>query len=254
MTTEFHSPEVDDRQERFPGYAEELSRHRERERALKMAWATPLPGPLREAFCDPHAEVSCGRLRAVTLGDLVLLGRLKSPLVGALIAKMAGEEYVEQPKAIALDDFEVAEALLLWSRPHIEVRRLLDGSSRAFRKQAVSVFSRVREGERPVLAEQIVLHLFRAFRTSVALRASQGSGAETVIQYGEGADGFGWWLCVLGTMMRDFGMSRDYALEELPLAQALALQAWSQYSSGLGLELESDGYIAQEAASGAGKS
>ena len=190
----------------------------------------------------------------MTLGDLILLGRLKSPLVGALIAKMAGEEYAEQPKAILLDDFEVAEALLLWSRPHGEVRRLLDGSAQAFRKQAMTALLRVRQDQRPALAEEIVLHLFRSFQTSVALRAPEGSGAETVIQYGEGADGFGWWLCLLGTMMRDFGMSRDYALEELPLAQALALQAWSQYSSGTGLELESDGYVAQEAANSAGKS
>ncbi len=234
-------------EEMFRGYAEELEKRARREAALKLAWATPLPGPLGEAFGGAQCDIAGVLLRAVTLGDLLLLTQLGSPLVPALTKKMAGEEFVAEGETIQLDDFDVAEAAFLWSQPHAEARRRLRDSLPGFKARAWRWIARVDSERRAELAEGVVLHLFRAFRTSVALRVPAANRVEGVIQYGESADGFGWWLCLLGTMMRDFGMSRDYALEELPLAQAFALQAWGQYSAGHGLELESDGYIAQEA-------
>ena len=233
--------------EPFPGFAEDLQRHRERAARLKRAWAAPLPGPLREAFCHPWSATAAGRLRPVTLGDLMVLTRWESPLIAALTAKMAGEEGAGGGFTVRLSDHDVAMAALLWTLPHARAWALLEESPAEFGRRAMARLARWPGEEREALAEMLLRHLLGAFRTSVALHAPAGEGAERVFQYGEASDGFGWWLYLLGTMMRDFGMTREYALGELPLAQAFALQAWSQYSAGHGLELASEGYIAQEA-------
>jgi hypothetical protein len=48
-------------------------------------------------------------------------------------------------------------------------------------------------------------------------------------------------------MMRDFHMSRDYVMDELPMVEAFAYRAWSAEANPFGgVDRVSDGYIAQE--------
>jgi hypothetical protein len=222
---------------------EEYERHIGRCHRFSLAASYPLAGPLFDAFGCPEYQVCGMTLRPVTLGDVAFLSALRHPLIDALAARLAGEE---EGKDFEINGEDVAVASSLWSEPHRKaIARWAEGKD-YYRSQALAAFVLLPEKDRALLAQGVFAHLTRPFKTFVPLRAPASAGeTTTVYQSATASDGFGWWLGLVGAMVRDFNMPLDYVLAELPLIQAIVLSRWGQWSAGL--ELDGDGYVAQEA-------
>lgn len=236
-------------QDRYAGFVEDAKRYLARRKRIAIAWGLPLPGALLEGFCRPESEVAgIGRLRAVTLGDFILLAELRHPLYDVVACRMTGEAHPDAGKPIKLTVEEVAAALYLWTHPAADMHRLIKRDAGRFWSKSNNLFWSPREADMEGVAGALVLHVLRCFKTSVALEAPSSEGEDPRSTHAPENDGFGWWLGLLGTLMRDFHVPPDDALWEFPLIQAFALHGWHRYTSGRGLELSSDGYIAQAAA------
>ncbi len=144
----------------------ELRAAEARAEALRQAQATPLPGPLREAFTTAGAREIYGlRLVPVVASHLILMQQLRPQ------PAPNGESQAD------LDPVELCELLFLLSRPPSESRSLLTTGREAYREAALRATADRIPARAEVwrdIGEALAQHLADAFATQVELSAREG--------------------------------------------------------------------------------
>lgn len=222
--------------------------------AMRRANADPLPGPLLDAFLPAPALT-----RPVVAGDFIVLKRLNSPLLEQFFKThelarrvRAGTAAPEEQVSTTLTNDETAELLYLFGNPSGRTRALLAKLSIAeFRTQAVDWVNK--SGAAEQLKERLDA-LQAAFsniwRTALEYDAEDAAGETTVtfpVAAAGAPDGLGWWLDYLARLCSRFPWTRDFVLDELPMAEGFALLAWSVENNGIEpVRRVGKGYIATE--------
>lgn len=226
---------------------EELAREAALEARLaarRQAAGCILPGPLAAAFAihgpDPAA------LRPVTLGDLAILSAWQHPLARALELWLSGQPLAAIAAQTPLGPVALGLAQWLWTQPACVARAALAQCPRS--ALAVGDPSPPSYPSDPAAGEswRYLLHVVSGFATlfSHTEPTADGQAGAVLYQAETVADGVGWWLRAYGTLLREFHLRPDAALDT-PLSQALALQMWVR-DEGAGLVRTSAAYIEQE--------
>ena len=142
---------------------EQVAQNTREQTARSLAHATPLPGPLREAFAAKPPKIGRLQLRDITLDDLLWLEDLEHPMAKFIPGIVAGE-VKEPPMSLP----QIREVLFLWSQPPDAIEKLMDTGPDAFRAAARKVRLGASVGLMdPKLGEALGQLIARAFSTLV---------------------------------------------------------------------------------------
>jgi hypothetical protein len=255
--------------ERYAGFTKDLEAHIAKSAARRAASATPIPGSLRIAFTDDPAPVCGFNLYPVVAAHIIFLQKINSPLIEAMRLLL---ELADKPEAVRAEALkraqgvkntetaseaaarlrtETVETFFIFTKPPAHIRALLKQGRDIFRETAMrEIVDKIAIAGLQDIQEAIGEHFANGFATAISYRAKKtaGDGSMTIGDDDGGDDGLGWWLNVVGTMVRDFHMPLNYVLDELPLNQAFAFLAWNtETAPWASADRTSDGYVAQEA-------
>lgn len=171
-------------QELYPGHAAEAARHEARGAILSEANATPLPGPLLDAFAHVPEEIGGLKIRALVHYDFVLLKKLGSPLLDQLKrgAKSVQDQTAEPQQTTTFSDEQSYEMILQFSRPIEAAAALVEKGVAHFRTTAIrEIGMKLGPVESALLVKAIEKEFIRAFSTVIKYVARDPGGS------GEGA-------------------------------------------------------------------
>lgn len=156
-----------------------------RELATAVAHATPLPGPLLEAFAQPALRAAGLTFAPLTAYHLVLLQQIDAPIIRKMQAaaewraRQEGGETADEPQ-ITSEVEAIYEQIFLLTRPSREGRAALAAGRAAFREAALAAVADTLPADPRVLAgvvEAAELHFVRAMSTRVEYGAPvEGQG------------------------------------------------------------------------------
>lgn len=155
---------------------EEYERWQRRCEVGPGAQAEVLPGPLAEAFDPQVVEVAGLKVRQLVHYDYVLLRRLDSPLYRRVLE--LGKP-AEERRDVPFSDEEGYEIIVQFTRPCVEVKRLVDRLGRTgFREFCIEQIGMLSPGEVEVLAGAAVRTFVEGAATALRYRqASEGDGS-----------------------------------------------------------------------------
>lgn len=137
----------------------QVAEHERELRARAVAHATPLPGPLADAFAGRPPRVGPHQLRDVMLDDFCLLQELGSPLAELMSAP--------RPNVPDLTLAQLRELVFLWTRPLEEAEALLAQGPAAWQKAVARFRLGVRLADLPRIVEAVAANIARAFSTKI---------------------------------------------------------------------------------------
>jgi hypothetical protein len=168
--------------ELYPGHAEDLARQARRHEALAAAHATPLPGPLADAFAHIPKTIAGLTVRPCVHYDFIILQQLKSPLLDLIKqAASPGGDGSARP-AIEVSDDQSYELIFQFTRPVREMAALVAQGPGKFRARArEEIGYTLGPVEVGLLAKAVSDEIVRAFSTVVKYtRPSSESEGATV--------------------------------------------------------------------------
>lgn len=166
--------------ELYPGYAEELKRKRERDANIAHAGATPLPGPLAEAFASGPVKIGDYTIREFVPMDAAILRRLNSPFYQQIIETLKPKE---ERRPTPTEDSDEWVVIFLFTRSCLEAERVLDLGVAEFQRQARAAFAhnpRLNLALYNDLYQACAARVVRAFSTALHYRASTPEADSTV--------------------------------------------------------------------------
>jgi hypothetical protein len=179
--------------EPYEGFEGELKKRAERQGRLAAAQATPLPGPLAEAFADGKRKVCGFEMLPVVAAHMVILQQIGSPMLKLARIFLQTKELTEaerekrileetekdrlargetEGESAARLDVETVETFFVFITPPAEMRRLLLKGRPTFREAAMErVMDRLAPIELAELRVAVGAHFASAFATRVEYEA-----------------------------------------------------------------------------------
>ena len=166
------------------GAAGKVSDISERKEAAARASATPLPGPLADAFAiSPDISVGKYKVRAFLEGDFELLQALEHPLYEMLIAMFSGKENKADYFPRGLVAWELC---YMFTHSFDDIEELLKNSGVGqFKAVAKSEFGRLPTAAILRLHQAVLKQVMQASSTAIAFGSSEddeGSKKNAAVQ------------------------------------------------------------------------
>jgi len=185
--------------EPYPGYAREKAALDARVDAARRAAASPLPGPLREAFAAEPPSLHGFTLQPVTMGLHPILVRLGSPLLEVI--RILREELTRDDGAdestpdlaaaartarlsraqsrlateVKAEEEALVETVYAFTRPIAEIRALLNKGRDLFRETALrAIADRLHPAQFGELQQLVSRHYAASFATALPYQAPRG--------------------------------------------------------------------------------
>lgn len=186
---------VADGAELYPGQREDYERGVARRELIAEAHATPLPGPLLEAFAHVPEVIAGLRVRPLVHYDLVILQRLKSPLLEQLRKAVdkggdkvggdkVGEDKVGDKGKTEFSEEQGYEMILQFTMPAREAAALAAKGPQAFREAALERIG-LKLGPVAVglLVQAVEREFVRAFSTAIEYGPGEAGGVEGAVTF-----------------------------------------------------------------------
>ena len=174
--------------------AETISKLQASDTAGAIAQATPLPGPLREAFASPPRQFCGLTLQPLTATHIAALVRLKNPMPDAFRLGMAAAQTKDPEEKKSLSDRaekmdisadQLFECLFLFTLRPAQVRKFLSLAHpvQVLASEARILMDNFAPVDQSILFTTIANHYFESFATAVQYQASGGETKKSLLPH-----------------------------------------------------------------------